>query len=200
MKIADIPIKHTYKPARIISDVLSLAVAAVIITATVNFFPLYKDTINKLGNTDLQFVIKYGYSLVYRRYFALAFPIAVGIIFAVYLILVLKNHGMKRLKITKDNAQAVGEWYMFSASLCKLPLLMIVFELMYMTQQILLFKPAGLPIVQLLLYSMLFIIIIRMSMHRLSSLTKAVIPETQNYGGVKARLADDIDNEEEKGE
>lgn len=192
MKIGKIPVKHTYKPARIISDVLSVGITAVILIATLNFFPLYKRTVNQLGNADFQFVRKYGYWLVYRQYLALIFPALVVGIFTAYVILVLKNHRFERFKITKENAQDVYDWYAFAVSLCKLPLLMCVFEVMYSAHQILLFNKASLFSLQLLLYAVLFVIIIRMSVHRINALIKMKTPKkTEDGGGVKARIADD---------
>ncbi len=192
MKIGKIPVKHTYKPARIISDVLSAIIAAVILIATLNFFPLYKRTVNQLGNADFQFVRKYGYWLIYRQYIAWIFPALVVGIFTAYVILVLKNHKFSRFKITKENAQDVYDWYAFAVSLCKLPLLMCVFEVMYSAHQILLFNKASLFSLQLLLYAVLFVIIIRMSVHRINALIKMKAPQkSEDSGGVKAKIADD---------
>lgn len=74
MKIGKYPVKHSYKLARIISDILSLAIAYLILNTTLMFFPQYKKAINLIGNENLDIVREYGYSLAYRQYFAWIFP------------------------------------------------------------------------------------------------------------------------------
>lgn len=198
MKISKYPVKHSYKPARIISDVISLAIAFLIVNATLNFFPAYRTAINIIGNKNIQeFVQEYGYSLTYRQYFAWIFPALVLGIFAAYLILVLKSHKFAKYDITKQNAQSVYDWYAFAISLCKLPLLLGVFDIMYIFQQRMMFNEVSLFSIQVILDAVIITIIIRLSVHRIKRLTeKDDTPENRSNGGVKARLADDEDKDE----
>lgn len=190
MTIGKFPVKHTYKPARIISDVISLGEAFVIVYMTIGFFPKYKYAINNSPDR-WELFYKYRYSLAYRQYFAWIFPALAVVIFAVYAVLVLKNHKMKGFSITKQNAQSVYDWYAFAASLCKIPLLLIVFDAMYITQQRLMFNNVSVFSMQILLYAVMVIIIIRLSVHRIRRLTEAEKPDKEvESGGVKARLAD----------
>lgn len=195
MTIGKIPVKHTYKPARIISDVISLGEALVIVYMTISFFPRYKEAVNTAPNIA-ELLARYRYSLAYRQYFAWIFPALTAVIFAVYAILVLKSHGMDKFTITKRNAQSVYDWYAFAASLCKIPLLLGVFDMMCITQQHLMFNNVSLFSMQLLLDAVITVIIIRLSVHRIRGLTKTGKPEKTETGGVRAKLADDEDNKE----
>lgn len=199
-KIGKIPVKHTYKLARIISDVLSLVPAYVIISSTLHFFPLYKETINKVLNEavfngDMKLLYKYEESLAYRQFFAWIFPALMAGIFAAYLILTLKSHKFAKYRITKQNAQAVYDWYAFAVSICKLPLLLGVIEAMYISHQRLMFNKVSVFSIQMLMYAMVVVIIIRLSVHRINALTKRE-EKKEETGGVKARIVenDDKDN------
>ena len=195
MKIGKIPVKHTYKPARIISDALSLIIAFVIISSTIHFFPTYKVTINEILNEawltgDMRLFYKYGESLAYRQHFAWIFPALVVGVFAAYLILTLKSHAFAKYKITKQNAQAVYDWYAFAVSLCKLPILLALVDVMYIVHQRLMFNNVSVFSVQMILYVVLVVIIIRLSVHRIKAMTKPVPKKTES-GGVKAKVVDD---------
>lgn len=195
MKIGKYPVKHSYKLARIICDVLSLAIAYLILNATLNFFTQYKLAINRIGNENLSVVYRYGYSLAYRQYFAWIFPGLVLIVFAVYLILVLKNHRFEKYNVTKLNAQAVYDWYAFAVSLCKLPLFLGIFDMMYIFHQRMMFNKVSLFSLQLILDAFIILIIVRLSVHRIRWLTRTEKPDKKADGGVKAKIADD-DNDE----
>ena len=191
MKIGKYPVKHSYKLARIICDVLSLAIAYVILNATLNFFKVYKQTINRIGNENLALVYKYGYSLAYRQYFAWIFPGLVLTVFGVYLILVLKSHRFEKYSVTKQSAQAVYDWYAFAVSLCKLPLLLGIFDIMYIFHQRMMFNNVSLFSFQLVLDALIIAIIIRLSVHRIRALTRSEKTEKATEGGVKAKIVDE---------
>ena len=196
MKIGKYPVKHSYKLARIISDVLSLAIAYLILNATLNFFTQYKIAINKIGNENMMIVYEYGYSLAYRQYFAWIFPGLVLTVFAVYLILTLKSHKFAKYNVTKQSAQAVYDWYAFAVSLCKLPLLLGIFDMMYIFHQRMMFNKVSLFSMQLILDVFIVIILVRLSVHRIRWLTRTETPEkTTESGGVKAKIADKSDEE-----
>lgn len=190
MTIGKVPVKHSYKLARIISDVISLAEAFVIVYSTIGFFPRYKYAVNTAPNIE-ELLSKYRYSLAYRHYFAWIFPALVAVIFAVYVILVLKSHRMERFNITKQNAQSVYDWYAFAVSLCKIPILLGVFDMMYITQQRLMFNKVSIFSMQLLLDAVVVVIIIRLSVHRIRGLTKSEKPQKSETSGVRAKIADD---------
>lgn len=198
MKISKYPVKHSYKLARIISDVISFAIAFLIVNATLNFFPAYRRAMILMGNKNVEEIVnEYRYSLTYRQYFAWIFPALVLGIFAAYLILVLKNHKFAKYNITKQNAQSVYDWYAFAVSLCKLPLLLGVFDIMYIFQQRMMFNKVSLFSVQVILDAVIIAIIIRLSVHRIRGLTMETEPiKNESSGGVKAKLADEDDDDD----
>lgn len=198
MKISKYPVKHSYKLARIISDVISFAIAFLIVNATLNFFPAYRRAMILMGNKNVEEIVnEYRYSLTYRQYFAWIFPALVLGIFAAYLILVLKNHKFAKYNITKQNAQSVYDWYAFAVSLCKLPLLLGVFDIMYIFQQRMMFNKVSLFSVQVILDAVIIAIIIRLSVHRIRGLTMETEPiKNESSGGVKAKLADEEDDDD----
>ena len=198
MKIGKFPVKHSYKPARIISDALSLVVAYVIVSSTLRFISSYKDTVSPIIeemvlNGNWEVVFKYGDSLKYRQHFAWIFLALVVGLFAAYLILVLKSHKFAKYNITKQNAQAVYDWYAFAVSLCKLPILLALLDAMYIVHQRLMFNPVSVFSVQMILYVVMVVIIIRLSVHRIKALTKPAAKKAES-GGVKARVVENDDD------
>ena len=200
MKISKYPVKHSYKLARIISDVLSLAIAYLIVNATFIFFANYKQASIVDPDTIVELTREYSvWWLVNRHKFAWIFPALVLGIFAAYLILVLKNHRFEKYNVTKQSAQAVYDWYAFAVSLCKLPLLMGVFDVMCIFHQRMMFNKVSLFSVQVVLDILIIVIIIRLSVHRIRALTKTDKPaKAAESGGVKARIADEQNENEDE--
>lgn len=202
MKIGKFPVKRTYKPARIISDALSLLIAYVIVSSTIHFFPTYKSTVNKVLSEawlagDMRLFYKYEESLAYRQYSAWIFPALAAAVFAAYLILTLTSRKLAKYNITKQNAQAVYDWYAFAVSLCKLPILLALLDAMYIVHQRLMFNNVSVFSVQMILYVVLVVIIIRLSVHRIKALTKPA-PKKAESGGVKAKIVDEEPDNSEK--
>lgn len=198
MKIGKFPVKHSYKPARIISDVLSLAIAFVIVNSTLIFFAHYKQESKVDVDTIYALIKKYGkWWLLNRHKFAWMFPGLVAGIFITYLILVLKNHKFAKFSVTKQNAQAAYDWYAFAVSLCKIPLLLCVFNVMYIYQQRMFFNDVNVFSPSILLYVLVIVIIIRLSVHRIKALTKPAAKKEES-GGVKARIVEEEPENSEK--
>ncbi len=170
MKIGKITIRRTYKLSRLICDLISLAETAVIVYMTVNFINI----------EDIE-----------SRAVALSmiFPSLVLIIAAVYVFLTLKNLKFGKYEITKKNAEEIYNWYAFSVSLVKLPALLIVFESMLTFQEIMLGIGVNLLNFRIILYILLIVIIIRMSIHRISMLAKK--EETSDAVIVRSVAVDD---------
>lgn len=193
MKIGKYPVKPHFKPARIISDAISLVGVVLIFVLTMNFFPQYRAAVIAAGQKDLYgTLLKYGETLTYRQYFAWIFPALAVIVFAVYAILTLKSHEFRKYKVTKKNAQAVYDWYAFSVSLCKIPLLMAIFEVMYVYQRRMLFESVSAFSYQIVLYFVILAIIIRFGIHRIRKITEVKELDTDNDDClVKVRIARD---------
>ena len=178
MKLGKITVRRSYKPSRIICDIISLAGAAVIVYLPACF-------------------INGGEAISGERAALSAiFPaLALGVL-AAYAVLVLKSHAFKQYKITKKNAQEIYDWYAFSVSLIKLPLLLIIFESMLTFQEISLGIAVNLLNFRLILYIFLIVIIIRMAIHRVKTLSR----EEKSMDAVHVRAAVVDENEEREKE
>ena len=177
MKLGKITVCRSYKPSRIICDVISLAETAVILYLTGHFI-------------NGENIVRENISA------ALVFPaLAIGIL-AVYAVLTLKNHPFKKYDITKKNAQEIYDWYAFSVSLVKLPALLIVFESMLTFQEITLGIAVNLLNLRLLLYAVLIAVIIRMAVHRVKMLARK--EAASDATRVRAVAVDENDEKEKK--
>lgn len=179
MKIGNVQVKRTYRPARVICDIASLAAVVVIITMSSGLFGVYK-FLGFLGAPS--FLI----------------PAAAVGICAAYVILTFKSLKFKRYKITANNAQNVYNWWAFALSLVKLPLLLALFEWMLIYAEWAATGEKKFSFV-ILLYVLLAVIIIRLLLHRIATLTK----EEKNTADssvvkVKAKIADPADDDKEK--
>lgn len=178
MKIGKYPVKHTYKIPRMIADVFSAALLILIISGTVSFFRSYAALIahiNTLNGENAEILSQYfEQSIGWRFGLALIFPVlGVGVITA-YIILVLKSHKFSGYNVTKLTAQKYYDLYSFCASLCKIPALLGIFDMMYIADQYLLGnKEISFFSVQVLCDILLIIIIIRFGIHRARSYEQA---------------------------
>ncbi len=217
MKIGKYPVKHSYKIARLVSDVFSVGLAVMIISATVGFFREYWTMLAGIGEENLEKILtEHDPMLVNRQWFALIFPALVIAVFTAYIVLCLKSHPFKRYNVTKLTAQSCRDTYVFCASLCKIPLLMGIFDVMYIVCGNMLGGKEPPFSLQILLDALIIAIIIRFGIHRVRAITekknedpdggaisvKAVPAEEKNNDGtavhVKIKAADSDTREEKK--
>ena len=177
MKIGKITVRRSYKPSRIICDIISLAGAAVIVYMTERF-------INSEAISGE------------RAALSAIFPVLALGVLAVYAVLTLKNHAFKRYNITKKNAQDIYDWYAFSVSLIKLPLLLIIFESMLTFQEISLGIAVNMLNFRFILYIFLIVIIIRMAIHRVKTLSHE--EKSTDVVHVRAAVVDENEEREKK--
>ena len=188
MKAGKYPVKHSYKIARLISDVFSLGIAVVIVSVTVGFFKQYNALLDqmRIGQDNVESIVQnFDSSIVWRQWIALIFPALVLAIFAAYLILTLKSHKFSRWQVTKLTAQECYDTFAFCVSLCKIPALLAVFDVMYIVHNKLLFVNVSWFSLQVLLDAVMIAIIVRFTMHRLDSITAK--PEKKDNGTVKVK-------------
>ena len=178
MKIGKITVRRSYKPSRIICDVISLAGAAVIVYMTERF-------INGTQGLSGE-----------RAALAAIFPVLALGVLAAYAVLTLKSHAFKRYNITKKNAQDIYDWYAFSVSLIKLPLLLIIFESMLTFQEISLGIAVNLLNFRYILYIFLTAIIIRLAIHRVKTLSHE--EKSTDVVHVRAAVVDENEEREKK--
>lgn len=178
MKIGKYPVKHTYKIPRMIADVFSVALLILIISGTVSFFRSYAALIahiNTLNGENAEILSQYfEQSIGWRFGLALIFPVLGAGVITAYIILVLKSHKFSGYNVTKLTAQKYYDLYSFCASLCKIPALLGIFDMMYIADQYLLGnKEISFFSVQVLCDILLIIIIIRFGIHRARSYEQA---------------------------
>lgn len=197
MKVGKYPVKHSYKISRLVSDVFSLGLAVLIVSVTVNFFRQYNALLTqmRIGQDNVENIVQnFDSSIVWRQWLALIFPALVLAVFAAYLILTLKSHKFTRWRVTKLTAQECYDTYAFCVSLCKIPALLAVFDVMYIVHNRMLFIDVSPFSLQVLLDAVMIAIIVRFTMHRLDSITAR--PEKKESSAVKLRAvaADENDN------
>ncbi|MBP0982673.1 MAG: hypothetical protein J6A19_03030 [Oscillospiraceae bacterium] len=187
MKIGKYPVKHTYKIPRLISDVFSVGLAVFICSVEYMFLTVYEDTLVRyIGEEQLQALSQADSSIGWKHWTTLIFPVLVLAVFAVYIFLVLKSHRFSSLNITKRNAQKVYDMYALCASLCKIPALMLISEMMMITQNKLLMSEESWFTIQLVLD--LFIIVLLISFFRRMILRfTAPVESTADSGAIKVK-------------
>lgn len=191
MKIAKYPVKYKYKVARLVSDVFSLGLAVMIVSVTKYFLESYETMLNRMGAANVAVITEqYNSGLEWQRWLALIFPALVLALFAAYIILTLKSHQFKKYSVTKLNAQECWNVYALCASLCKIPVLMGIFDVMCIFHNNMLGEKESPFSLQLILDAIIIVIIIRLGMHRIKSITSK---ETEKFevklsGTVKVRI------------
>lgn len=182
MKIGKYPVKHSYKIARLVSDILSLGITVLIFTAAIRFIDEYRDMLRLIGKDNVDMIdSEYLADFSQGYLWVIVFPvIAVGII-AAYLVLTLKSHRFEKYNITKRNAQSVYNWYAFCVSICKIPLLMGVFDIMYNFNMRMFGEKVNLFGFQSIIDVLLILIIIRLTVHRIRKITEPEKEEEYEY-------------------
>ncbi len=151
MKIGKYPVKHSYKIPRLITDVFSVGLAIFILSVEYMFMTVYEENLRTNIGENIDKLAQADPTIGWKHWITLIFPAAVLAVFAVYLVLVLTSHRMSRLNITKRNAQKVRNLYALCVSLCKIPALMFISEMMMITHNKMLMSDEGWFSVQLVL-------------------------------------------------
>lgn len=195
MKIGKYPVKHSYNISRLVADVLSLGLAVMIVSATVMFFQQYQGFIDQfmlLTDEAMEALKANNPNYEWKQWLALIFPVLTLAVFVVYIVLVCKSHKLERFKATKLTAQKCYDTYAFCVSLCKLPVLVIIINIMCVAHDKLL--PVQIygyewlsvdTILPIALYGILMAIVIRWTMHRLAKITAK--PEKTDSTAVKVK-------------
>ncbi len=186
MKLAGHYVRLRHKPARIICDALSLGIVLFTFMSAHLMMERYPQLKSPLFRADC---VKLW-----------IFPVLAVTALAAYTVFIFTNHKFNRYKITEENAQSVFDWCAFAASLCKLPVLVAIADVMITFQRWLIGNEVSWFSIGYIFYVLILVIIIRFSMHRIRRLTeppKTVTDNSENVK-VKVRVADDpsdtIDN------
>lgn len=197
MKIGKYPVKPSFRIARIVSDILSVGIAVLIFSVTANFIRQYRLMLQKIGAegvSEIEDNYIGGFSWSY--WLSLIFPALVVGVFAAYLILTLTSRKMSKFNITKRTAQDVYDWYAFAVSVSKIPVLMGIFDIMYIFHRRMLGDKISFFSLQVLLDIVIVVIIFRFTIHRIRKITE--VKDTDRSADdsvVKVRVADDNDKE-----
>lgn len=197
MKIGKYPVKPSFRVARVVSDVLSLGMAVLIFSVTANFIKQYRMMLQKIGAEGVSEIEdSYIAAFSWSYWLSLIFPALVVGVFAAYLILTLTSRKLSKFNITKRTAQDVYDWYAFCVSVCKIPVLMGIFDIMYIFHQRMLGDKISFFSLQVLLDIIIVTIIIRFTMHRIRKITETEdTVRNADDSVVKVRVVDNDDKE-----
>lgn len=172
-QIGGVETERTYRPARIVCDVVSLVLFVVIAKLGTGL----TETSKFLETTGL--------------IVPLMFPAAAIALCAAYIWLSFHGARFKRLKITEQNAQTVYDWYTFTMSLVKIPLMIALLngEFIYRDWAAFGTLVIGAPII---IDVLLAALIIWFAAHRIKALCEMKQPEkTDSAVKVKVKVVDD---------
>ncbi len=186
MKIGKYPVKHSYKIPRLITDVFSVGLAIFILSVEYMFMTLYEENLHTNIGENIDKLAQADPTIVWKHWITLIFPAAVLAVFAVYLVLVLTSHRMSRLNITKRNAQKVRDLYALCVSLCKIPALMFISEMMMITHNKMLMSDEGWFSVQLVLDLVVIALLICVFRNLMIKATEPVQSAEENTVHVRA--------------
>lgn len=186
MKIGKYPVKHSYKIPRLITDVFSVGLAIFILSVEYMFMTLYEENLRTNIGENIDKLAQADPTIGWKHWITLIFPAAVLAVFAVYLVLVLTSHRMSRLNITKRNAQKVRDLYALCVSLCKIPALMFISEMMMITHNKMLMSDEGWFSVQLVLDLVVIALLICVFRNLMIKATESVQSAEENTVHVRA--------------
>lgn len=186
MKIGKYPVKHSYKIPRLITDVFSVGLAIFILSVEYMFMTLYEENLRTNIGENIDKLAQADPTIGWKHWITLIFPAAVLAVFAVYLVLVLSSHRMSRLNITKRNAQKVRDLYALCVSLCKIPALMFISEMMMITHNKMLMSDEGWFSVQLVLDLVVIALLICVFRNLMIKATEPVQSAEENTVHVRA--------------
>lgn len=186
MKIGKYPVKHSYKIPRLITDVFSVGLAIFILSVEYMFMTLYEENLRTNIGENIDKLAQADPTIGWKHWITLIFPVAVLAVFAVYLVLVLTSHRMSRLNITKRNAQKVRDLYALCVSLCKIPALMFISEMMMITHNKMLMSDEGWFSVQLVLDLVVIALLICVFRNLMIKATEPVQSAEENTVHVRA--------------
>lgn len=160
MKIGKYPVKHSYKIPRFITDVFSVGLAVFILSVEYMFMTVYEDNLRQNIGDNIDKLAMADPTISWKHWITLVFPVAVLAVFAVYIILVLTSHKLSWLNVTKRNAQKLRDMYALCVSLCKIPVLMFISEMMMITHNKMLMSEESWISVQLVLDIVVLVLLI----------------------------------------
>lgn len=191
MKIGKYPVKHSYKIPRLITDVFSVGLALFILSVEYMFMTVYEDNLRQNIGENIDKLAQVDPTIGWKHWITMIFPAAVIGVFAAYLILVLKSHRFRSLNVTKRNAQKVRDMYALCVSLCKIPALMFISEMMMITHNKMLMSEESWFTVQLVLDLVIIVLLICYFRRLLIKITQPGENPDENTVHVRAVVRED---------
>ena len=189
MKIGKYPVKHTYSIARLVADVISLALVVLMVSSVVSFFEAYDSFYSSMAlmsDTALETLLANDPNYQWKQWLIMIFPALMLAVLAAYIVYSLKSHKLSRYNVTKKNAQQCSNACTFCASLVKIPVQVIIIDYMMITQDKLIWDKLSWFSITSLLYLLIIAIIVRYTMHRLDRIT-AEKPAEDNRDTIKVK-------------
>ena len=190
MKAGKYPVKRSYRLPMVISDIFSLGLAVLIISATVSFLEQRTEMLALIGADNLALIIDNDPSFAWRHNLAWIFPaLALGV-FAAYIIFCCTSHKFSAYPLSKLSAQPCRDTAATVASLCKIPLLLGIFDAMYIFHRRMNGADESLFSIQFVLDVLIIAILIRFCIHRLRALTaqRADVPAEDAPAAVRVTI------------
>lgn len=176
MKAGKYTVKHNWKLPMILSDIFSVGLAILIFTSTINFITQYAQMLSMIGADNLDIVAQQDAGFAWRHYLSWIFPALTVIVFAAYIVMFFKSYKLKKYPLTKLSAQPSRDAVVTTASLCKIPLLLGIFDAMYIFHDHANGGDESNFSIQFVLDALIIVILVRFCAHRLQSLTERCAP------------------------
>ncbi len=195
MKFGKYPVKHSYKIPRFITDVFSVGLAVFILSVEYMFMTVYEDNLRQNIGDNIEKLALADPTIGWKHWITLVFPAAVLAVFAVYIILVLTSHKMSWLNITKRSAQKLRDMYALCVSLCKIPALMFISEMMMITHNKMLMSEESWISVQLVLDLVVLVLLICVFRHLMAKAAEPVQSAEDSAVHVRAVVKEETPEE-----
>lgn len=195
MKIGKYPVKHSYKIPRLITDVFSVGLAVFILSVEYMFMTVYEDNLRQNIGDNIDKLALADPTIGWKHWVTLVFPAAVLAVFVVYVVLVLTSHKLSWLNVTKRNAQKLRDMYALCVSLCKIPALMFISEMMMITHNKMLMSEESWISVQLVLDLVVLVLLICVFRHLMTRAAEPVQSAEDNAVHVRAVVKEQTPDE-----
>lgn len=169
MKVGTIKVKRNYQIAQMVLDAAAVIIYIVIVRCVISFgeYITYQNSIIIKSNSEITSLVEWRWNIIWIVLGAL-------VIAASLLMIYLPKKMPKKYKVNEDNAQRYSDIVITAITCIRVPVLLAVFEGMYIHQAYMMMQKDELFSIQIPLDILLIIIIIRFSLHRI----KAIQPKS----------------------
>lgn len=164
MKVGTIKVKRNYLIAQMVVDAVAVILLVVIFECTLSFgeFIDSQNALIEAAGTEAKLIV-WQWNLVWF--------IAAVLVTLFSLFLTYKNRKLPaKYRINSKNAQKYNDIIITAISCIRIPVLLAIFDMMYIHQKLMTYQNDSLFSVQILLDIVLTVIIIRFSIHRIRAI------------------------------